>query len=137
MEYTCISGLECALKNTDEILAITKLHGHFCSTVAPSPFEFSAFVHVCTTRRFVASDYQIGLCGCCAERTGICAGGAAGLTCLALQLRRLVGGMTHRRIVPASSKSYNVLWGPSRHLGSSTAANWVSFDLNVSCSSCP
>ena len=24
----------------------------------------------------------------------------------------------------------------SRHLGSSTAANWVSFDLNVSCSSC-
>jgi len=28
------------------------------------------------------------------------------------------------------------LWGPSRHLGSSTAANWVSFDLNVSCSSC-
>jgi len=22
------------------------------------------------------------------------------------------------------------------HLGSSTAANWVSFDLNVSCSSC-
>jgi len=26
--------------------------------------------------------------------------------------------------------------GPSRHLGSSTAANWVSFDLNVSCSSC-
>jgi len=23
-----------------------------------------------------------------------------------------------------------------RHLGSSTAANWVSFDLNVSCSSC-
>jgi len=29
-----------------------------------------------------------------------------------------------------------VLWGPSRHLGSSTAANWVSFDLNVSCSSC-
>ena len=29
-----------------------------------------------------------------------------------------------------------MLWGPSRHLGSSTAANWVSFDLNVSCSSC-
>jgi len=28
------------------------------------------------------------------------------------------------------------LWGPSRHLGSSTAANWVSFDLIVSCSSC-
>ena len=23
-----------------------------------------------------------------------------------------------------------VLWGPSRHLGSLTAANWVSFDLN-------
>jgi len=29
-----------------------------------------------------------------------------------------------------------VLWGPSRNLGSSTAANWVSFDLNVSDSSC-
>jgi len=29
-----------------------------------------------------------------------------------------------------------MLWGPSRHLGSLTAANWVSFDFNVSCSSC-
>jgi len=29
-----------------------------------------------------------------------------------------------------------VLWGPSRHLGSLTAANWGSFDFNVSCSSC-
>jgi len=29
-----------------------------------------------------------------------------------------------------------VLWGPSRHLGSLTAANWVSFDFNVSYSSC-
>jgi len=28
------------------------------------------------------------------------------------------------------------LFNESRHLGSSTAANWVSFDLNVSCSSC-
>jgi len=28
------------------------------------------------------------------------------------------------------------LWGPSRHLGSLTAANWVSFDFNVSYSSC-
>jgi len=26
--------------------------------------------------------------------------------------------------------------GPSRHLGSLTAANWVSFDFNVACSSC-
>jgi len=25
-----------------------------------------------------------------------------------------------------------VLWGPSRHLGSLTVVNWVSFDLNVS-----
>jgi len=24
-----------------------------------------------------------------------------------------------------------VLWGPSRHLGSLTVANWVSFDFNV------
>ena len=29
-----------------------------------------------------------------------------------------------------------MLWGPSRHLGSLTAANWVSFDFNVSYSSC-
>ena len=29
-----------------------------------------------------------------------------------------------------------VMWGPSRHLGSFTAANWVSFDFNVSYSSC-
>jgi len=29
-----------------------------------------------------------------------------------------------------------VLWDPSRHLGSLTAANWVSFDFNVSYSSC-
>jgi len=29
-----------------------------------------------------------------------------------------------------------VMWGPSRHLGSLTAANWVSFDFNVSYSSC-
>jgi len=28
-----------------------------------------------------------------------------------------------------------VMWGPSRHLGSITAANWVSFDFNVSYSS--
>ena len=27
-------------------------------------------------------------------------------------------------------------WGPSRHLGSLTAANWVSFDFNVAYSSC-
>ena len=30
----------------------------------------------------------------------------------------------------------SVLWGPSRHLGISTTANWVSFDFNVSYSSC-
>jgi len=29
-----------------------------------------------------------------------------------------------------------VLWGPSRHLGSLKAANWVSFDFNVSYFSC-
>ena len=29
-----------------------------------------------------------------------------------------------------------VMWGPSRHLGSLTAANWVSFDFYVSYSSC-
>ena len=29
-----------------------------------------------------------------------------------------------------------VLWGPSRHLGSLTTANWVSFDFNVAYSSC-
>jgi len=29
-----------------------------------------------------------------------------------------------------------VMWGPSRHLGSFTAANWVSFGFNVSYSSC-
>jgi len=29
-----------------------------------------------------------------------------------------------------------VMWGPSRHLGSLTAANWVSFDFNVSYFSC-
>ena len=29
-----------------------------------------------------------------------------------------------------------VMWGPSRHLGSFTAANWVSFDFNVAYSSC-
>jgi len=29
-----------------------------------------------------------------------------------------------------------VMWGPSRHLWSLTAANWVSFDFNVSYSSC-
>jgi len=29
-----------------------------------------------------------------------------------------------------------VLWGPSRHLGSLTGANWVSFDFNVYYSSC-
>ena len=29
-----------------------------------------------------------------------------------------------------------VMWGPSRHLGSFTAANWVSCDFNVSYSSC-
>ena len=29
-----------------------------------------------------------------------------------------------------------VLWDPSRHLGSLTTANWVSFDFNVSYSSC-
>ena len=29
-----------------------------------------------------------------------------------------------------------MLWGPSRHLGSLTAANWVSFDFYVSYSSC-
>jgi len=28
-----------------------------------------------------------------------------------------------------------VMWGPSRHLGSFTVANWVSFDFNVSYSS--
>jgi len=28
------------------------------------------------------------------------------------------------------------MWGPSRHLGSLTAANWVSFDFNVAYSSC-
>ena len=32
--------------------------------------------------------------------------------------------------------SRSVMWGPSRHLGSLTAANWVSFDFNVSYSSC-
>jgi len=30
----------------------------------------------------------------------------------------------------------SVMWGPYRHLGSFTAANWVSFDFNVSYSSC-
>ena len=29
-----------------------------------------------------------------------------------------------------------VFWGPSRHLGSLTASNWVSFDFNVAYSSC-
>jgi len=29
-----------------------------------------------------------------------------------------------------------VMWGPSRYLGSLTAANWVSFDYNVSYFSC-
>ena len=29
-----------------------------------------------------------------------------------------------------------VMWGPSRHLGSLTAASWMSFDFNVSYSSC-
>ena len=29
-----------------------------------------------------------------------------------------------------------VVVGPSRHLGSLTAANWVSFDFNVAYSSC-
>jgi len=29
-----------------------------------------------------------------------------------------------------------VLWGPPRHLGSLTDANWLSFDFDVSCSSC-
>ena len=29
-----------------------------------------------------------------------------------------------------------MIWGPSRHLGSLTAANWMSFDFNVSYSSC-
>ena len=29
-----------------------------------------------------------------------------------------------------------VMWGPSRHLGSFTAANWVSFNLNISYFSC-
>jgi len=29
-----------------------------------------------------------------------------------------------------------VMWGPSRHLGSLTAANWVHFNLNVSYSPC-
>jgi len=29
-----------------------------------------------------------------------------------------------------------VMWGPSRHLGSFTAVNWASFDFNVSYSSC-
>jgi len=29
-----------------------------------------------------------------------------------------------------------VMWGPTRHLGSLTAANWVSFDFIVSYSSC-
>jgi len=29
-----------------------------------------------------------------------------------------------------------VIWGPSRHFGSLTAANWVSFSFNVSYSSC-
>ena len=28
------------------------------------------------------------------------------------------------------------MWGPSRHLGNLTAANWVSFDFNVAYSSC-
>jgi len=32
--------------------------------------------------------------------------------------------------------SMQVLWGLSRHLGNLTAANWVSFDLNVSWCSC-
>ena len=29
-----------------------------------------------------------------------------------------------------------VMWGPSRHLGSLTVVNWVSFGFNVSYSSC-
>ena len=39
-------------------------------------------------------------------------------------------------ISAAVGGSVVVLWGPSRHLGSLTAANWVSFDFNVSYSSC-
>jgi len=39
----------------------------------------------------------------------------------------------HSAAVPDLSQ---VMWGPSRHLGSLFAANWVSVDFNVSYSSC-
>ena len=37
---------------------------------------------------------------------------------------------------PSEIRHENIDHRIPRHLGSSTAANWVSFDLNVSCSSC-
>jgi len=43
---------------------------------------------------------------------------------------------TTPRILLKSNSIKTMLWGPSRHLGSLTAANWVSFDFNVSYSSC-
>ena len=53
--------------------------------------------------------------------------------------KRLLFGLTDRDYFffqKKEVKSMELLWGPSRHLGSLTAATWVSFDFNVSYSSC-
>jgi len=44
--------------------------------------------------------------------------------------------VTHSAAVGGFVRRSQVMWGPYRHLGSLTAANWVSFDFNVSYSSC-
>jgi len=55
--------------------------------------------------------------------------------------RNLPVRMICTTVVPASKghfggATHKYFYMTLRHLGSSTAANWVSFDLNVSCSSC-
>jgi len=52
---------------------------------------------------------------------------------LAAALTRVMRAVVSIFAIAAASV---VMWGPSRHLGSFTAANWVSFDFNVAYSSC-
>ena len=63
---------------------------------------------------------------------------------LAAALTRVVRAAVPIPVVAAASVLHSAAvgefvagdWGPSRHLGSLTAANWVSFDFNVSYFSC-
>jgi len=63
---------------------------------------------------------------------------------LAAALTRVMRAARPISAVAAASVLYSavlvdlsqVMWGPSRHLGRLTAANWVSFDFNVSYTSC-